>query len=346
MSTYVRPEQGNPRIDYGAVLYEETYNWFMENFYNNKVGQEGADIVLPLPLLLSLGVTDENLLEQARTSRRAPGAKEYLDFLKSQGALVVGVTTAWAAPHMEIANNIGLSGMIGTDFSLDDAKQKMIESGQMETEMQMTENFLSDCFEIITNRQTSQDDVEKKQLTQMLKERIGQFFVEEIGVKWDLTGKMVSTSPRDGYKTKLAEIMTSYRVIGCREKAKVAKALFEKYAPSGIPRIAIGDGFNDIRMLDSSPWSIGINGAKAAEAAKIGVITNNVQILGELIKLIQQYPQPTKENVKKVVQIAREKFGDNAIIHLGGRFGRLSTQLLKWHQLAKNIIRQEAALLP
>jgi predicted HAD superfamily phosphohydrolase len=227
MSTYVRPEQGNPRIDYGAVLYEETYNWFMENFYNNKVGQEGADIVLPLPLLLSLGVTDENLLEQARTSRRAPGAKEYLDFLKSQGALVVGVTTAWAAPHMEIANNIGLSGMIGTDFSLDDAKQKMIESGQMETEMQMTENFLSDCFEIITNRQTSQDDVEKKQLTQMLKERIGQFFVEEIGVKWDLTGKMVSTSPRDGYKTKLAEIMTSYRVIGCREKAKVAKALFE-----------------------------------------------------------------------------------------------------------------------
>jgi predicted HAD superfamily phosphohydrolase len=346
MSTYVRPEQANPQIDYGAVLFGETYNWFMENFYNKNLGQEGSDIVLTLPALLAMGVTDNNLLREARTSRRTPGSKEYIDFLRSRGALVIGVTTAWSAPHREIVKDLGLDGMVGTDFSLDDARQKLIESGQLETEMQLTGKFLSDCFQIITNRETAQDNAEKDQLTQALKEKIGRFFVEEIGVTWNSDGKMVPASPRDGYKTKLAEIMTSYRVVGDREKAKIAKALFEKYAPSGIPRIAIGDGFNDIRMLDCFSWSIGLNGAKAAGAAKIGVITNNVQIIGELIKLIQQYPEPTKENVRKVVKIARSKLGHMGIIHLGGRFGCLSDQLIKWHKLAKNIMRQEAALLP
>lgn len=346
MSVYVRPEQANDRVDYGSILFGETYNWFMENFYSKGLGQEGSDIVLALPALLALDVTDDNLTQQARTSRITPGAKEYLNFLRSQDALVIGVTTAWAAPHREIVRDLGLDGMVGTDFSLNDARQKLIESGQIETEMQLTGKFLSDCFQLITSRETSQDNAEKERLTEDLKDRIGHFFVEEIGVTWNSDGKMVTISPRDGYKTKLAEIMTDYRVIGDREKAKIAKALFEKYAPAGIPRIVIGDGFNDIRMLDSSPWSIGLNGAKAAEAAKIGVITTNVKIISELIKLIQQYPEPTKENIRKVVSIARERFGNMGIVHLGGRFGRLSDQLIKWHKLAKNIMREEAALLP
>jgi len=348
MSTYVRPEHGNPKIDYGSILFGETYNWFMEKFYNNvsgQLGQEGSDIVLALPSLLAIGVTNNNLLELARTSRKTPGSKEYINFLKSQGALVVGITTAWEKPHREIVlEELGLDGIIGTDFSLDDAKVKLSESEQMEIEMQMTRDFLSDCFQVITDRETCNENTKKDRLTHNLHQRIQHFFVGELGITWDQNGRIVST--QDKFITELGAIMASYNVIGDKGKAEVAKILFSKYASAGAPQIAIGDGYNDIRMLNQSPWSIGINGAKATEAAKIGVIANNVQILSELIKLIQKFPEPTDENVRKVVTIARLRYGDKAIVHLGGKFGTLSPRLLAMHQIGKREMRREAALLP
>ncbi len=337
MSTFVRPIVNGNGIDHGATLYGETYNWFEENFDTKGLGQEGSDIVLAMPALLYFGVTEEMIVRVAAKSLRTPGSEEYVKFLKSQGALVVGVTTAWREVHKDIVlKKVGLDDIVGTDFPIDKARKRLIRVGRWTQEMETTRKFLDESFTIIDCLNNANDE-EKEKHVRNLRERIENFYVNTLGVSWDGTGKMVLAN---GHTTELASIMAECDVIGDKRKAEVAHQLFARHGYPGSVNVAIGDGFNDRRMLNESPWSIGINGAEAAKAAKIGVIAQNVgQPLIVITDLLRR-----NSDMRFVVEEAQRILGNRAIVHAGGP--NLSKDLSSAHQKMKREIRGKGALLP
>ena len=116
-------------IDYGGELFAETFRWYFESSFSKGFGQEGSDVVLGLASLLYFGVNDNNLIKEVRKSTKAPGSAKYLNYLHAQDALVVAVTTAWEEPHRGlVVKDIGLDQLIGTDFSLDEARERLMQS--------------------------------------------------------------------------------------------------------------------------------------------------------------------------------------------------------------------------
>ncbi len=341
MSAYVRPANGDPNIDYGAELYGQTYEWFEENFDSKGLGQEGSDIALALGLLMNFGVTGKNLHEHALTSKMAPFSDKYRSYAKSESGLLFGVTTAWEQPHKPIVlGQLNFDGMKGTDFPIDDSTRKMKESGKLDEEMELVGKFLEDSFTLIENRANAVDE-ERDLFAVLLRERINKFYGEEIGISWDDKGKMIPAA--GGFRTKLGEIMSTLDVIGDKRKEQVAQDLFTNSATPNAVKLAIGDGFNDRRMLASAPWSIGLNGAKAAEAAKIGVITPDISTLIEITELIKRDPRPTPARIEQVVFESNRILGDRAIVHAGGPLSKFHQDK---HQDMKKEIRGKGALLP
>lgn len=343
MSSHVRPENnGNNEIDYGGILYGETYNWFEENFDTKGLGQEGSDIILAMPALLFLGVSAEIIKQEAGTSRRTPGSEEYVIYLRSKGAIIIGVTTAWRDAHEDIViKKVGLDGIVGTDFPIDQARNRLISSGKWEEEIGMTRDFLLNSFAIIEQIANSEGE-EKKARVEQLRKLIGQFYVGALGVSWDSRGKLIVT---EGKATELARIMAECDVIGDKRKAEVAYSLYARHGNQESAKISIGDGFNDRRMLSESPWSIGINGADAAKAAKIGIIAPDVGLpLIVVTELIQRNSLATEINIQSVIDSAQKALGDKAIVHRGG--SDISGDLLAKHKAMKKEIRGKGSLLP
>lgn len=342
MSLYVHPNSNSHGIDYGATLYGATYDWFEEKFDRNGLGQEGSDIILAMPALLYFGVTADMIRKEAETSRRTPGSAEYVKYLKSQGAVVLGVTTAWEDAHRDIViNKVGLDGIVGTEFPIDDARKQLQSSGKWEEEMDATRKFLQGSFAIIGQMSNSQNG-QKEELEGQLKDRIGQFYYETLGISWDLEGKQIV---RSGKSTEIARIMVGYDVVGDKRKAEVARQLFLTHSKPRAVNLAIGDGFNDRRMLGESPWSIGLNGVDAAKAAKIGIIASDVGMpLIEVTERILRNPVCLESNIQEIIREAQKVLGDKAIIHRGGR--DISSELIASHKAMKKEIRGKGALLP
>ncbi len=330
-------------INYGVELFEATYQWFTKYRYNKGLGQDGSDIVLHLPTLLFFGQKDQDVIQQARRSRKSPGSEKLLDFLRSEKrAVIVGVTTAWHRPHQIALEPLGLDGIVGTEFSLDEAKETLMNSGKGQEEIKLVKRFLSRTFKVISDRHWAFGE-EKEIFTKWLEEEIERFFTDVIGVTWDEEGYMVTSTPDRKFKTELGTLMASLRIMGDKEKARAAKVIAEKCSLPGATVVAIGDGLNDAVMLKETFWSIGINGAAAASAAAIGVATENVDVLQVVIDLITKYPEQTEENIRKVVAEAQEILGDRAVVHLGGRIEKMTQDLIDLQVKAKKKYRGKVA---
>lgn len=337
---FVRPkdERKFNNVDYGGKIFEATYAWF-EEFDKKGLGQDGSDIVLSLPPLILIGVTEEDLRRKAEESKRTPGSPEFMEYLKKQDAIVAGVTTAWEKPHREIVKKMGMHYIFGTDFPLDTAKERLIASGRFEDEMDLTQRFLTSFFEIIDYIEKAKGK-EKDILEERLREELDLFYNGELGITWNISGEMCSTNGK-GFKTQLAKIMSGFDVVGYKRKAEVAAQFFSSCDGDTI-KIAIGDGANDCKMLNESDWSFGVNGAKAVQSAKIGVITLSMDVFCDLTEIIKNNPHLcSRDSCEKVVWQAQKAVGGRATIHLGGE--DVPYELLEKHQEMKEVLRGEAA---
>jgi len=318
----VKPEKAINDISYGTIFYTVQHDAYAEYAAKHRIGQIGSDVVLPLAPLLYNEVTDKEVADNAiLTSGRTPGAPEYVSFLRSLGhTRIVAITTAWAEPHRKLVlEDYGLDELIATEFSLDKAKQHLVDSGRLNQEMRMTGQWLKECFRLIQHRETTKNPDMWQQYNNELKATIMDFFVNKIGISWDEAGNMIPAN--HVFTTELGRIMAQFHVIGDIEKARAVMELSQRFtlAPDAPEVIYIGDGVNDGEALKVAPWSIALYGREAAKSAKIGVITHDVRNLKPLIEAIRRHRISTEENVEQVIFEANEANTDpNTIFHAGG----------------------------
>jgi predicted HAD superfamily phosphohydrolase len=325
----IGPEPLSHHTNYGAILYREEHEAFMDSVINDETGrrgQVGHDVIFPLPALLYGGVTNEDIVRiVVDIFDRTPGSPEHIAYLKGKQAYTIGITTGYEQAHSKIAlEDVGLDDLIATDFPIDRVREDLYKSGRWTTEMTMTGNWLRDCYALISKREKSGNDRERASLTRKLRLRIMNFFTEELGLTWNKEGEM---APYQGkFRTELGKSMAGLYVVGDQEKANAVRLIssWDLLQPGSPPPIFVADGINDTLGLKAADWSIGLNGADAAEAAKIGVAALNIgPVLIALTNAILRHPQATPANVEAVINEAREDIHDpTVLIHKGGNDAR------------------------
>ena len=138
-------------------------------------------------------------------------------------------------------------------------------------------------------------------------------------------------------------------MIGDREKAAVVRRLVGQnlLQPDAPGVIVWGDGVNDATMLgdnEGATWRVAFNGRQEAEAANIGVISEDIgtpcivltQIFEEHFKKYKER-RPDRKQIKEVVQEAQARVGKDIIIHVAGP--ETDRGLLEEHEKKKVKIR-------
>lgn len=328
MRLVVKPENANG-IDYGDILFNETYDWYM-NYARKEKGtwtcQEGTDINFTLPLLLQRGVTEKHLDQLAlNTFKKTPGTDNLLKFLEKKGAHIVAITTAWQEQHDKIGEELGLDGVIGTAYPIDKATEHLKESGAFHSEMKIVSEYLTDVFHFIYEMNNGGRELAREKLH----ERIEEFYVKQLGVAFSRRERVERGKPR----TVTAEIIEGLAVIGDRAKARTALNLFRDVAEN-VATVAVGDGLNDQIMLDKSPFSIGLNGPKAVLGAKMGVVTEDVSVLSEVYEVLMEEPEIS---VKDWVEESQKRVGNRAFVHKGGL--EIPEEVLQLHSDMRKALR-------
>lgn len=345
MSIKVRPEDikaSSP--DYGNILYNATYDWYTKRTLlrrrtdGNKrpfgvkslFAQEGTDISFAMAPLLAMGTNQAFINEVAMQYKMTPGAKELIKYLKGKNSLIVAVTTAWEEPHQLIGKEIGIDSVVGSPFPIDQTKELLKAAGRWDEEIDLTRKYLNDCFLIIDQIENSQG-AERELYKQKLHERIETFYEDELGISYDPLVRAV----RKDYKTLLGQVIENIGAVGDRAKAAVALSLFRRFKNSSIS-VSVGDGLNDSIMLAKNDLSIGLNGPDAAKAAKIGIVTPDVQNLIPVYALLQENPGISIEDL---VRESRRLVDNKTIIHEGGL--NIPDWIIQEHRQMKKALRGE-----
>lgn len=329
----VQPKTGSIQAEpmYGHIIYEQGWQWFTgltmpkrrpEVLHRQQLSlsQEGTDTIFTLPLLLAQGVNYRYLEDLTMKSRRTPGATELLDDLWQYGVLAFGITTAPGRPYEAFFKKYGglrPERIIGSPFPIDETRQVLIQEGRYEEEMAIVEGFLSDCFEIIDSNSTISLflDGAKRELSDLgkslLQQRAGKFYLSELGISFDL----IERNNRKGKITVLGQVIEAVGIVGDRAKAAIAFTALHQNGTPDATLIAMGDGANDAVMLARAPYSIGVNGAEAAQAAKIAVVTPNMKYVTPIFDQLRR----GERDIAKIVSNAQRSVGSAAIIVLGGK---------------------------
>lgn len=341
MSRRVKPGFAGD-IDYGNILYNETYDWYTNHTLGKRNGsakhdirlsrsQEGTDITFAIAPLIATGVNMDFINGVAMEYRKTPGAEALLYFLKKNDATIVAVTTAWQEPHELIGEELDLDRVIGTPFPIDETVQILKETGAWHGEIKTTQAFLEESFDLIDALVTAEEG-EREETRAALHRRIEGFYLNELGISFSQRERV----KRGPAKTVLGQVIEEIGVVGDRAKAATALMIFNQNASKSTVGIAVGDGNNDCIMLEKSKYSIGLNGPEAAQSAKMGVVTDNVGILIPAYEVLMENPDiPVNEWIDE----SRRRIGSSAYVHEGG--SNVPKEALGLHKRMKKKLRGE-----
>lgn len=303
--------------DMGGKIYNATYEWYDPLYYKTGLGQEAGDIIMALPLLLAHGVTGEKIVSIAAESGRMKGSDKVIELVKNKGGKTFGITSAWSQHHLERVQEIGMDGLFGTEFPIDEIRARFAGKPRFEIEMEQIRKFTKSlglgiiCETGITPRYVNQ--------------LIGNFYTSELGVDFINHGLQ--------WKSIIGDIINQLNVVGDKGKLDLFKKVRDKR-----PRILVtmGDGLNDKKMLTESEWSIGVNGPDAVLGATIGIVTNDMEVVADVIGVIADGKASSPDEVMKIF-----RGDDRAIVHLGG--GNTPSDLIEKHREMRRKIRGVAA---
>lgn len=304
------------------------------HWYDNKVhinapdSQIGTAVSLGLPLLTAAGVTDEQLIDLAHTSKSVPGSEAWRRHSRKTGGHILCVTTSSEVHHRPLGRALGLDGMVGTDMSIDRARRAFDHASQGEDELDSARAFIDRSMALMDGIEVGTLDPNE------LTESVAEYYLDTVGI---LRG------PRQHRTTIAAQQIDRTDLMGSTAKRGAAKAYFEALPETAV-RVAIGDGSNDKTMLHSVSNSIGVNGWQAANASTFGLITHDMSVmatLGEILKDVD--PERTRRHQEVINRVrgsdAFKKAG--AELHAGGRLYRnaLSLRYRQMHNEAREAVR-------
>ncbi|RUL70195.1 hypothetical protein [Dyella choica] len=347
----VRPAGSDPgkTPPYGALIYRASYDVFNQmtgatdkhllgRTHGTKPSlQEGADTILALPWLLACGVDSASLALRARRAMPSPGILALTQAMDGWGICLRGITTAPGSPYREALQDIGIAvgtRVSGSMFPLDEIHDALIAADRWEVEMGAVKRFLSDACDLIDTHvvQTSTPGPKQPALSvdgkASLMERIVTHYRDDLGLSW-------MPGCTQGSGSLLGQLLTRCFVIGDRAKAALALAFGRsiKRQHPGCRLVAMGDGLNDAYMLRHAPVSFGINGAHAACAAKIGVITRNMACMAPVLQDLAR----GESDLDRIIGRANAQARGEAFFHRGGM--AVPAALLEQHDAMKAHLR-------
>lgn len=343
MTQSLKPENGyiEASPSYGQIIYRETWEWFTQVTSPRETispAQEGTDTIFPMILFLAEGVDYQYLEDLTLKSKQTPGSQNLVVRLQKEGINVFGITTAPQRSYQALVRQTQILDerqVVGSPFPIDEAKELLQRAGVWEQEITIVRAYLQDCYGIINdysqiaseNGQTCRNL--SKNGRKLLKVRIAYFHTAELGISYDHNHRQLRESP----KTILGQIVEETYMLGDRAKTMVAVTLHLKYGRNDSALVTVGDGLNDTLMLQMAPISIGINGPDAARAAKIAVVTEDMQSLLPIFKQILV----GQKDIGTIIQRARQQVGSGAIICRGGP--DIPEDILAQHRSIKKKLR-------
>lgn len=253
----------NPR------LYMAIYNCFtidrLNGRFDPKLAQEAHDTIFTLPFFAALGLRNESLIEAADISRMTPGAKETIQFLRSENALVVAVTSAPELMYKKRAEELGIDGIIGTSFPLDEVVNALKDSGRYAEEIGIVNSFLNDVNNITRL-------ADETSFVEALHDRLNKY-LDDLGV---LFNPYQRSKRGPVYKSIFGQVMEARSTVGDYSKEEIASLIFSNNASLNTVSVTVGDGENDRRMLAANRRSLAINGPTAILDATFGAFTPDV----------------------------------------------------------------------
>jgi len=355
MSDYVRPENADENSpDYGAIIFGATYDWYTQktlgqrktnasmldgklDISDNAVAdfpfsQEGTDIALALALLLAKGVTKNDIKKAAQNAKLTPGASEWIEYVKENNGLIVGITTAWQPVADVVQEMTGIHGAVGTPFPIDEVRGYLEEQRELENSVNLVNSFLDKCFSLIDVMENHSEEEEKSKVYQNLVSTIDNFYENQLCICY-------SAEERKNINREqplLGQIIESIISVGDRSKAALAHKLFRINSSTDTLTITIGDGLNDCHMLRSAGYlSIGFNGMATAQAAQIGIIGKADALVPVIDFMLNNVGIEPLELIEEV----QGRLPKGAIIHLGGALEKVPTETLERHKDMKKKIR-------
>ncbi len=334
MEEYLVPQgvviQANP--SYGSLIYSEGWNWFTRETEPTRRGngfkpndrsqfslsQEGTDTIFTLPMLIAAGATYQDLERLTLQSKETPGARVLVDRLRREDVIVIGITTAPVEPYRALFTERGINtnNIIGSPFPIEETRQLLQESGQHQTEVAITQEFLEEAYRIIDRHsRISVDDGTvtrhfSREGSEFLQTRIAKYISQDLGVSYDFSQR----KKRGPAATQMGQVIEANNMMGSRAKAATSQLISRKLLLSDGALVAMGDGANDAVMLQRAPISIGLNGADAARAAKIAVVTDNVT---NLLPIFWEIANGQRD-IDSIIRTVRNQVDSSTLITKGG----------------------------
>ncbi|MBI2622636.1 MAG: hypothetical protein HYY87_00205 [Candidatus Levybacteria bacterium] len=337
---------------YGQIIYESGWEWLHTDTSGKRRGivfdgrsrssyslsQEGTDTVFAIPLLLAEGGDYAYVRKLTHASKSTPGSESLVRTLEGQGVFIVGITTAPQEPYRSLVKERGFldpTHIVGTPFPIDETRDLLEATGRWDTEISTVREYLRDCYRVIDEESeisSGRNGLMRKLSTkgrQRLLDQVEKFYRGDLGISYDPQTRRT----RSGQISMLGQIVEAIGVVGDRGKAAVAFSAYRRIGNPTTTFVTMGDGANDAVMLQKAPISIGLNGADAATAAKIGVVTNT------MINVLPIFEQVLngQTDIDAIVKNAQAEVGDSALIHKGGQ--NIEPAILEEHKKMKRRLR-------
>lgn len=353
MNEYLLPQQQTIHATpgYGKLIYVEGWEWFTgetaptrrgngfitEDRSRLSLSQEGTDTIFTLPMLLAAGASYQDLERLTLQSKETPGARVLVDSLRNEGISVIGITTAPVEPYRRLfaEREVNTNNIIGSPFPIDETRQLLQESGHYEREVSITQEFLEDAYRIIDShsRIFIEDGVIARQFSdegsESLQARIAKYISQDLGVSYDFSQRR----KRGPATTLIGQVIEASRMVGDRAKAALSQLTSRRLKSGDGALVAMGDGANDAIMLQRAPISIGLNGADAARAAKIAVVTDDVKTL---LPIFWEVANGARD-IPSIIAHVQSKVGSSAIVTEGGL--SIPDHIIEEHRRMKKYLR-------
>lgn len=278
--------------------------------------EPGDTLALIAPFLMLHNISDDDIMELARSAHLTGGAEKLVSWLEWNGWRVFCITTAYEQYAHHITNKLGIfaHNVASTPFPADSLKQSLSRD-DLELVRKKEE-------EILALKPVGDDD--------RIRESLDSFFLEKLPA------------------TGIGAIVAGIKPVGGRRKVDALNRFAGKYDQPLSGWVVVGDSITDFRMLEAVDGSGGLAIAfnanqYAIPGATMGLASTDIANLGEVLK---GWQKGRRKEVEKLVRGEEKSGASDETRHFSWLAGRDDLDgIIATHQKLRNLARDDAGKL-